>query len=393
MDRQERLMLERIYNELPRIYRYADRDNRYQLKRFLEILVRGGLYPTYRDTRRILDLFDVDKVPAEFLPELASALGFEFPYALDEQTQRTYIRNAVISYRVKGTRMGLVYMIRELTRFKTQIEVDNKNRHIDVFLEVDEGRQDYQRLLEIVDFLLHEYAPPVKSYNIVNKFVWFEEFVGRFLDLYESTTVSFIPDNEIFTKKPTYTVGIEVITQVFQEVANLVFPEEILLQNIQTKKENERFRKKDSFNHTETDTIKGNLELRHDNWFFLNESNLNDERFLLTAGIEHYDRKGIKTHYDYDIISHENIEQTDYSHVTDLSTKMTIEKNDKETSTQASTDTTETQLKPLFDNETTLLNRDDDIETTPTIDTYDKDKIKEVSKGKIIYPDGTIKEI
>lgn len=369
MDRQERLMLERIYNELPRIYRYADRDNRHQLKRFLEILVRGGLYPTYRDTRRILELFDVDKVPAEFLPELASTLGFEFPYALDEQIQRTYIRNAVTSYRVKGTRMGLVYMIRELTRFKTEIELDNENRHIDVFLEVDEGRQDYQRLLEIVDFLLHEYAPPVKSYNIVNKFVWFEEFVGRFLDLYESTTVSFIPDNEIFTKKPTYTVGTEVITQVFQEVANSVFPEEILLQNIQTKKENERFRKKDSFKHTETDTIKGILELR-------------------------YDSKGIKTHYAYDIINIESLEQTDYSHVTDLSTKMTIEKNDKETSTQASTDTTtETQIKPLFDNETTLLNRDEDIETTPTIDTYDKGKIKEVSKSKIIYSDGTIKEI
>lgn len=182
MARNSAELLERIYNLLPRTYQYADMDTKYQLRRFLEILIEGGIFPAYDDTRNLMALIDFDKVPAKFLPDLASALGFEFPYDLDEQTQRTYIKNAVISYKIKGTETALLFMLRELTRFKTWLEIDKANKHIDIYMEVDMGRQGYDKIVDKAGFLLEEYAPPVKSYQIINIFLWFEELIKTFYD-------------------------------------------------------------------------------------------------------------------------------------------------------------------------------------------------------------------
>lgn len=168
--------LERLYYLLPKNFRNADLSNRQQLKRFLDIIVEGGFGPLHEETRNILSLIDFDRVPAEYLPYLASALGFKFPYDLDEQTQRTYVKNAVKSYRMKGTETALTFMIRELTRFKTDIQIDEENRRLDVRLEVDMGRQDFNKVVDKVDFLVREYAPPFKEYNLVNTFLWFEDY-------------------------------------------------------------------------------------------------------------------------------------------------------------------------------------------------------------------------
>lgn len=184
--------LERLYHRLPRIYRNADKDQKEQLKRYLDILVSGGFKPVYEETKGILSLIDFDNVPAKYLPHLASALGFEFPYDLDEQTQRTYIKNAVISYRIKGTEKALLFMIRELTRFKVDLKINEDERTLSVQLEVDPDRQDIDKMKEKVQFLVKEYAPPFGVMEIVNSFIWDEVFYKEMYDqLLETYMVSY----------------------------------------------------------------------------------------------------------------------------------------------------------------------------------------------------------
>lgn len=168
-------MLERLYNNLPRIYRDMDMNQRYQLKRYLEILTSKGFSPVYEETKALLDLNDFDRIPKQYLPQLASVLGFKFPYDLDEQTQRTYIKMAVAGYKKKGTLSALTFMIRELTRFKTTVETDSTNKEITVSLEVDLQRQDFERVVDKVTFLVDEYAPPYKQLNLINTFLWTED--------------------------------------------------------------------------------------------------------------------------------------------------------------------------------------------------------------------------
>jgi phage tail-like protein len=170
----ENQMLERLYQSLPKIYRTKDIDNKFQLKRYLEILIGGGLSPVYKDAQGLASLTDIDKVPSQFLPFLASALGFTFPYDLDEQTRRAYIKTAVASYRIKGTKPALEFMIRELTRFHTQVDVDNATKKLDVRLEVDMSRQDFDKVVDKVDFIVKEYAPAYSEYRLINTFIFIE---------------------------------------------------------------------------------------------------------------------------------------------------------------------------------------------------------------------------
>lgn len=173
-------LLERLYYNLPRSFRNADVDTKHQLKRYLDILVSGGFQPLHEETKGLLTLIDIDKVPAKYLPHLASDLGFAFPYDLDEQTQRTYIKNAVISYRMKGTRKALEFMIRELTKFKVTLDIDENERNLSINLEVDPDRQDIDKMYEKIMFLVEEYAPPFGEAQITNAFVW-EELVAEYI--------------------------------------------------------------------------------------------------------------------------------------------------------------------------------------------------------------------
>jgi len=172
----ENSLLERIYRNLPKHFRNADEKQRLQLKRYLDILVSGGFKPLREETEGLLDLINIEKIPAKYLPHLASELGFVFPYDLDEQTQRTYIKNAVLSYRLKGTKDALAFMIRELTQFKTDLDIDEDNKTLEIRLEVDLERHDFLNYVEKVDFLVEEYAPPFKSFDLINTFLWNEEY-------------------------------------------------------------------------------------------------------------------------------------------------------------------------------------------------------------------------
>jgi phage tail-like protein len=375
-------LLERVYHLLPRAYRYADIDTKYQLKRYLEVLVSGGILPVYDETKGLMTLIDFDKVPAKFLPDLASALGFEFPYDLDEQTQRTFIKNAVISYKIKGTEKALLFMIRELTRFKTWLEVDKETRHIDIYLEVDMERQGFDRITEKAEFLLKEYAPPVKSYQIINIFLWFEEFfanfkdddyvtVTQYTDLYTDgwfvTNTSELNDEEALLTGEMEYYGREKVGESDETLTLMMTPPEDILEP--------------EFTEENSDTV--SLDTVTDTYTITSTHDNEITDLQVDGGLEEYDINGITSQYGYAIINKdEGDEQRTLLTVEEvLEIFLTIDES--EISTLSPTETDTSTLHHYNDTEFTYLNVSTQLTTSSNTDIYPASQIAEEFTEKI----------
>jgi phage tail-like protein len=408
MARNSNELLERVYSLLPRTYQYADIDTKHQLKRYLEILVQGGIFPTYDETKGLMTLIDFDRVPAKFLPDLASALGFEFPYDLDEQTQRTYIKNAVISYKIKGTETALLFMIRELTRFKTWLDIDKETRHVDIYLEVDMGRQGFDRIVEKADFLLQEFAPPVKSYQIINVFIWFEDFIKRMsdedtvtvnqytsldTDKWFGTNIGTLNDKQYTLTAEMEWYGYDRVTEAENpHTLNILDPTDILdkefiehelLQNMSYDDGQEVY--SDDTAYEDTIFLQAKTDTITDGWFLLNDGLLNDTRYMVTPNLEKYDINGITSQYGYDIISKDEGDE----HKTQVSIEelldFTLTLQETETSTLSITETENpVVIQPHYDTEFTYLNLSTQLTTASNSEFYPTSKIVEQHIDNII---------
>ena len=127
-----------LYSLLPSIYRVEDENLKYPLKRFLDVLVQGGIIDLENKIASFTDLFDADRCPPEYLPHLAAILGFEFPHNLTSKEQRRFIKNMANFYMIKGTKRSLEFIIRELLAVDVEISsVDTVNRTFEVLCTPD----------------------------------------------------------------------------------------------------------------------------------------------------------------------------------------------------------------------------------------------------------------
>ena len=101
---EDRLML-----LLPQVYRLEDNGD---LRDFLRVFA-----PTLDWLKAKIDefpvLFDVDHVPAEFLPFLGALVGYPYTYTRDPELQRKLIKFRIEFYRRKGTRASLERILEE----------------------------------------------------------------------------------------------------------------------------------------------------------------------------------------------------------------------------------------------------------------------------------------
>lgn len=120
---------ENLYNKLPAFYKSFDskiEPNPYPLKRFLQVL-GGGFDYLEGKIVELGDTLDIDACPPEYLRLVGHLLGIEFPYAMDVDTQRKYLKVMPNLYRLKGTHDSFEYLAREtfgssavISTFKTQ---------------------------------------------------------------------------------------------------------------------------------------------------------------------------------------------------------------------------------------------------------------------------------
>ena len=103
-----------LYESLPAIYRLEDVHQDYTLKRYLDVL---GDYMNFvcNETEGIMGLYDVDKMPVNFLKRYASLFDFPLYEDMTEEFQRKLLANLVPILRRKGTREVIEFIAREVT--------------------------------------------------------------------------------------------------------------------------------------------------------------------------------------------------------------------------------------------------------------------------------------
>lgn len=112
-----------LYNRLPELYRREDAKDGidFALKRYLDVLDKGGLQLLFGELLTLYDLFDVDTCPKEVLPLISRLLGYNFIDEVDEFMQRKIVSNLVEIYKRKGTKSVIDFITREFTHFDTKV--------------------------------------------------------------------------------------------------------------------------------------------------------------------------------------------------------------------------------------------------------------------------------
>lgn len=115
---------ELLYDMLPPLYKAEDAKIRpapFPLKRFMQVAGTGLDFLDAKTTGH-MNLFDVDKTPAELLPHLAQMMGLDFPYDMTESEQRSFLKTLPTMYKYKGTARVFDYLGQVIFGEKTRVE-------------------------------------------------------------------------------------------------------------------------------------------------------------------------------------------------------------------------------------------------------------------------------
>ena len=110
-----------LYEQCPTIARIDDQYNNFTLKRYLGVLGEFGIQKLFNEIMKLYDIWDLDKCPAELLPDLAGTLGFKFLDEIPSSIQRRILSNLIELYKRKGTYSCLNYIAREIMQVDTHI--------------------------------------------------------------------------------------------------------------------------------------------------------------------------------------------------------------------------------------------------------------------------------
>ena len=139
-----------LYERLPELYRREDArvsPSPYPLKRFLEVLTEGGLQELLNYIEDFRKVQNIDECPKELLPLVAQQYGLEFPYDMDEASQRKFIKVLPTLYANKGTEEAFKYLAREIFGQGTNLSTEMAKKPDGMSDEEWEKLGDWQKLL------------------------------------------------------------------------------------------------------------------------------------------------------------------------------------------------------------------------------------------------------
>jgi phage tail-like protein len=108
------------------------------------------------------ELMSPDDCPEDFLPLLGGAMGFEFPYDLEEDKRRNFIRSMVAFYRMKGTTTGLKLMVQRLVGGDFDVVLTNEDHVAKTFaveLTATTELANVNQVERKLRYLIEYYAP------------------------------------------------------------------------------------------------------------------------------------------------------------------------------------------------------------------------------------------
>jgi|AntRauTorckE6833_2_1112554.scaffolds.fasta_scaffold02296_3 phage tail-like protein len=110
-----------LYESLPPVYK--KRDDNEELERFLKIFADASK-DFYEEIYEYDNLFNIDNVDPIILPYIADTLGFNFPYDLDIEEQRKFLKAIPDLYKQKGTIQVFQYLALEVFNWESEVSTN-----------------------------------------------------------------------------------------------------------------------------------------------------------------------------------------------------------------------------------------------------------------------------
>lgn len=121
-------LLNHLYNKrLPRVYREADKDTKYCLKRFLQSMIEGGFTEALTSADGIVDLTDPLKCPDSIFPYLFKSFGYTYSADIPMTYQRKILYNHGELYQKRGSIEYIYILTRILTGFDCEVTTERVN--------------------------------------------------------------------------------------------------------------------------------------------------------------------------------------------------------------------------------------------------------------------------
>lgn len=190
-----------LYNKrLPQVYREADIDAQYCLKRFLQAMIEGGFTDAIKSADEIVSLTDPLKCPDEIFPYLFKSFGYTYSADIPMIYQRKILNNHGELFRKRGSIEYIYILTRILTGFECSVEIKRVNgvRVLTVTMFVDNSvtSVESQYYITLVKkFVSDGYIPfylDVET-NIVVDVVDIktaQQYIGMFVDVEGQTDLS-----------------------------------------------------------------------------------------------------------------------------------------------------------------------------------------------------------
>ena len=149
-------LLNHLYNKrLPQVYREADIDAQYCLKRFLQSMIEGGFAETISLADGITDLTDPLKCPDKYFPILFESFGYKYSSDIPIIYQRKILQNHGELFQKRGSIEYIYVLTRILTGFDCSVDIERVNgvRVLSISMFVDNSvtsteKQHYVNLVK-----------------------------------------------------------------------------------------------------------------------------------------------------------------------------------------------------------------------------------------------------
>lgn len=153
---------EKLYNRLPNMYRTADAENEYDLKRYLLSLNDGGFSKVIDEMNGLLDIPDPERTPAKCLKYLFGEYGVTMFQGVDEKLLRKLLQILADIFARKGTESVIFYISSILTGCECTLNYVKQDGAY--LLKISFEAEDEEHLLsdadkEFLESILKDYVP------------------------------------------------------------------------------------------------------------------------------------------------------------------------------------------------------------------------------------------
>lgn len=170
---------DKLYKSLPQIYRTADKDVDYSLKRYFQSLSDGGFSHIIDETNDLMSVVDSDKTSMKNLPSLFKSYGLEIFNGVPEMYLRKLLPLVGNLFSQKGSITPVEYLTSLISGVKSTVAVSETFRDdhsLNVTLEMDYGQEqkdipDKEQLVRIIK----EFVPFFCNVTIVYSYFLAEE--------------------------------------------------------------------------------------------------------------------------------------------------------------------------------------------------------------------------